>query len=244
MAALTGRIALVTGASRGIGAAVAERFAAEGARLILVARTVGALEEVDDRVKQAGGGGATLVPFDLADHDRIDEMAALLGDRFGRLDILVGNAGILGGLGPVSHVEPDRWRDILDINLTANWRLIRALEPLLRRSDAGRAIFVTAGVTRAVHPYWGPYAVSKAALDALVLTWAAETEKTGICANLLDPGIVRTAMRAEAMPGEDPMTLPAPAAITDGFVELASAACTRNGETVFAGQAPAQALPA
>jgi len=236
MGMLDGRIALITGASRGIGAAVAERFAAEGAHLILVARTVGALEEVDDTIKAASGGkAATLVPFDLGEHDKIDEMAAAIAERFGRLDILVGNAGVLGGLGPVTHVEPQRWQDVLAINLTANWRLIRAMEPLLRQSEAGRAIFVTSGVTRGSFPYWGPYTVSKAALEALVTTWAAENEKTDICANLLDPGVVRTAMRAEAMPGEDPETLPDPASIAGLFVELASADCQRNGETVFAG---------
>ena len=235
MGKLDGRIALITGASRGIGAAVAERFAAEGAHLILVARTVGGLEDVDDRVKAAGGQGATLVPLDLCDHDKIDEMAAAIGERFGRLDILVGNAGVLGGLGPVSHVEPARWNDILAVNLTANWRLIRAMEPLLHKSVAGRAVFVTSGVTGGSFPYWGPYTVSKAALEALVTTWAAENEKTDICANLLDPGVVRTAMRAEAMPGEDPLSLPEPAAITGLFVDLASADCKRNGDTVFAG---------
>lgn len=236
MGMLDGRIALITGASRGIGAAVAERFAAEGAHLVLVARTVGALEEVDDTIKAVSrGNGATLVPFDLSEHDKIDEMAAAIADRFGRLDILVGNAGVLGGLGPVTHVEPTRWHDVLEINLTANWRLIRAMEPLLRQSEAGRAIFVTSGVTRGTFPYWAPYAVSKSALEALVTTWAAENEKTDICANLLDPGVVRTAMRAEAMPGEDPETLPDPASIAGLFVDLASADCQRNGETVFAG---------
>ncbi len=234
MGALDGRIALVTGASRGIGAAVAERFAAEGARPILAARTAGALEEVDDRIAAAGAGNATLVPVDLADHDRIDEMAGAIAERFGRLDILVGNAAVLGGLAPLAHVEPDRWAEAMDVNLTANWRLIRAFEPLLRRSPAGRAIFVTSGVTRGAFPYWGPYAASKAALEALVRTWAAELEKTEIRVNVLDPGIVRTRMRAEAMPGEDPMALPPPENIADVFVELASTNCHRHGETVFA----------
>lgn len=234
MGDLDGRIALITGASRGIGAAVAERYAAEGAHVILVARTVGALEEIDDRIKAAGNGDATLVPFDLAEHDKIDEMAAALGDRFGRLDILVGNAGILGGLTPVPHVEPGRWADVININLTANWRLIRACEPLLRESDAGRAIFVTSGVTRGAFPYWGPYAVSKAGLEALVRSWAAEVAKTTLRVNLVDPGVQRTRMRAEAMPGEDPMTLPEPGSIAGTFVELALPSCTRNGEVVDA----------
>ena len=235
MGALDGRIALITGASRGIGAAVAERFAAEGARLILAARTPGALEEVDDRVAAAANGAtATLVPVDLADHDRIDEMAGALAERFGRIDILVGNAAVLGGLAPLAHVEPERWAEAMNVNLTANWRLIRAFEPLLHQSRAGRAIFVTSGVTRGAFPYWGPYAASKAALEALVRTWAAELEKTAIRINILDPGVVRTRMRAEAMPGEDPMTLPPPESLAGTFVELASAHCRRNGETVFA----------
>ena len=235
MGALDGRIALITGASRGIGAAVAERFAAEGARLILAARTPGALEEVDDRVAAAANGAtATLVPVDLADHDRIDEMAGALAERFGRIDILVGNAAVLGGLAPLAHVEPERWAEAMNVNLTANWRLIRAFEPLLHQSRAGRAIFVTSGVTRGAFTYWGPYAASKAALEALVRTWAAELEKTAIRINILDPGVVRTRMRAEAMPGEDPMTLPPPESLAGTFVELASAHCRRNGETVFA----------
>ena len=235
MGALNGRIALVTGASRGIGAAVAERFASEGAHLILAARTAGALEEADDRIAAAAGGvKATLVPVDLADHDRIDEMAGAVAERFGRLDILVGNAAILGGLAPLAHVEPARWAEAIDVNLTANWRLIRAFEPLLRLSPAGRAIFVTSGVTQGDFPYWGPYAASKAALEALVRTWAAEIEKTPIRANIVDPGVVRTRMRAEAMPGEDPATLPPPESITGIFVELASQDCRRNGENLFA----------
>lgn len=235
MGALDGRIALITGASRGIGAAVAERFAAEGAHPILAARTSGALEEVDDRIAAAAGGAkATLVPVDLADHDRIDEMAGAIAERFGRLDILVGNAAVLGGLAPLAHVEPERWAEALNVNLTANWRLIRAFEPLLRRSPAGRAIFVTSGVTRGALPYWGPYAASKAALETLVRTWAAELEKTDIRVNILNPGIVRTRMRAEAMPGEDPMTLTPPENIAGIFVDLASADCRRHGETVFA----------
>lgn len=234
MGVLDGRIALITGASRGIGAAVAERFAAEGARPILAARTAGALEEVDDRIAAAAGANATLVPVDLADHDRIDEMAGAIAERFGRLDILVGNAAVLGGLAPLAHVEPERWAEAVNVNLTANWRLIRAFEPLLRRSPAGRAIFVTSGAARGTFPYWGPYAASKAALEALVRTWAAEIGTTAIRANILDPGIVRTRMRAEAMPGEDPATLPPPESLAALFVELASAGCRRNGETVFA----------
>ncbi len=235
MGALDGRIALITGASRGIGAAVAERFAAEGARLILAARTPGALEEIDDRIAGAvDGAEVTLAPVDLAEHDRIDEMGGAIAERFGRLDILVGNAAVLGGLAPLAHVDPERWAGAVNVNLTANWRLIRAFEPLLRRSPSGRAIFVTSGAARGTFPYWGPYATSKAALEALVRTWAAEIEKTDIRVNMLSPGVVRTRMRAEAMPGEDPMTLPPPESVAGLFVELASADCRRHGEIVLA----------
>ena len=231
---LAGRIALVTGASRGIGAAVARRFAAEGAQLVLVARTVGGLEELDDRIREDGGQGATLVPLDLREFDAIDRLGASLYERFGHLDVLVGNAGVLGTLSPVGHIEPPDWAEVLDVNLTANWRLIRSLDPLLRRSEAGRAIFVSSGAAAAAHAYWGAYAVSKAALEMLVKTYAAELAKTNVRANLIDPGALRTAMRAKAFPGEDPETLRTPEAIAETFVELAEAACTKNGEVVRA----------
>ena len=231
---LAGRVALVTGASRGIGAAVARRFAAEGAQLVLVARTVGGLEELDDQIRQDGGQGATLVPLDLREFDAIDRLGASLYERFGRLDVLVGNAGVLGTLSPVGHIEPPDWAEVLDINLTANWRLIRSLDPLLRRSQAGRAIFVSSGAAAAPHAYWGAYAVSKAALEMLVKTYAAELVKTNVRANLIDPGAVRTAMRAKAFPGEDPQSLRTPEAIAETFVELAEAACTKNCEVVRA----------
>ncbi|MDH3596604.1 MAG: SDR family NAD(P)-dependent oxidoreductase [Rhodospirillales bacterium] len=232
---LAGRIALVTGASRGLGAAVARRFAAEGARLVLVARTVGGLEEVDDALRRAGGEPATLVPLDLRDFDRIDQLGAQLYERFGRLDVLVGNAAVLGTLSPLGHVAPKTWSEVLEVNLTANWRLIRSLDPLLRQSEAGRAVFVTSGVTARAYPYWGPYAASKAALESLVRTYAAEAEKTALKVNLLDPGVLRTALRAQAFPGEDPDTLPAPETVTEAFVELAAADCTKNGDLVRAG---------
>ncbi len=231
---LEGRVALVTGASRGIGMAVARRFAAEGAHLVLVARTVGGLEELDDAIRQDGGQGATLVPLDLREFDAIDRLGASLYERHGRLDVLVGNAGVLGTLSPLGHIGPNDWAEVMDINLTANWRLIRSLDPLLRQSDAGRAIFVTSGAAAAPHAYWGAYAVSKAALEMLVTTYAAEIAKTPVRANLLDPGAVRTAMRASAFPGEDPMRLPAPEALTETFVDLAVPECTRNGEVVRA----------
>lgn len=231
---LVGRIALVTGASRGIGAAVARRFAAEGAQLILAARTVGALEEVDDAIRLAGGARATLVPLDLLQGDQIDRLGGAVFERFGRLDVLVGNAGALGTLSPVAHVSAKDWNAVIATNLTANFRLIRALDPLLRRSPAGRAIFVTSGLGIRPLAYWGPYAASKAALEMLARVYAAEVETTAIRVNLLDPGVVRTAMRAEAFPGEDPNTLPAPDAITERFVELAEASCMRHGERVRA----------
>lgn len=235
---LEGRIALVTGASRGIGAAVAKRYAAEGAHLILVARTQGGLEEVDDAVRAARGGGddagATLVPLDLRDYEGIARLGAAIFQRFGRLDVLVGNAALLGTLSPMGHIEPAEWDEVMAVNVTANWHLIRSCDPLLQLSEAGRAIFVTSGVARSVFAYWGAYATSKAALEMMVKVYAAEIEKTSVRANLLDPGVVRTRMRAKAMPGEDPMTLPPPEAITERFVELAEAACTRNGEVIRA----------
>lgn len=228
---LADRVALITGASRGIGAAVAVRFAAEGAHVVLVARTVGGLEEVDDKVQKAGGR-ATLVPMDLADYAKIDQMAAALHQRFTRLDVLVANAAILGTLSPMGHIDPKEWERVMAVNLTANWRLIRAMDPLLRMSDSGRAIFVTSGVARGVFPYWGAYAASKAALEHMVKTWAGEISKTAVRVNLLDPGIVRTRMRAQAFPGEDPQKLRPPEAITDAFVELAAEDCARHGELV------------
>ena len=231
---LAGRIALITGASRGIGAAVAHRFAAEGARLILAARTVGGLEEVDDQIRQAGGEPATLVPLDLRNGAQIDQLGAAIFERFKRLDVLVGNAGTAGTLSPVPHVAPKDWDEVLATNLTANFRLIRSMDPLLRQSDAGRAIFVTSGVAKRPIAYWGPYAVSKAGLEMLVGLYAAEVAKTAVRVNLLDPGIARTAMRAGAFPGEDPSRVPPPEAVTGRFVELAEAACTLNGERVQA----------
>jgi NAD(P)-dependent dehydrogenase (short-subunit alcohol dehydrogenase family) len=230
---LAGKVALITGASRGIGAAVAERFAREGAHVVLAARTVGGLEEVDDAVR-AVGGSATLVPVDLRDFIKIDELAARLFDRWGRLDILVGNAAEFGVFSPLGHIDPATWAEVMDLNLTANWRLIRVMDPLLRASPAGRAIFVTSGVARSVFPYWAPYAVSKAGLEMLVKIYAGEVTKTRVRANLLDPGIVRTRLRARAFPGEDPARLPAPDSVADAFLALALPECTRNGEVVMA----------
>jgi NAD(P)-dependent dehydrogenase (short-subunit alcohol dehydrogenase family) len=231
---LSGKIALVTGASRGIGAAVAERFAAEGAHLVLTARTTGGLEEVDDKIRDVGGT-ATLVPLDLRDFIKIDELAAAIYQRFERLDILVGNAAEFGTFSPLAHIDPKLWGVIIDLNLTANWRLIRAMDPLLRAAEHGRAIFVTSGIARAPRAYWGPYAVSKAGLEALVKTYAAEIEKTRVRANLIGPGVVRTRLRARVFPGEDPMNLPPPESVAEAFVQLALPECQRNGEVVDAG---------
>ena len=228
-AQLHDKTALITGASRGIGAAVAKRFAAEGAHVILVARTVGGLEETDDTITKAGGK-ATLVPLDLMEHGKIDALGAHIAERFGKLDILVGNAGILGDLTPLSHGDAAMWDKVMSTNVTANWRLIRSLDPLLKASEAGRAIFVTSGMSRAPHAYWGPYAVSKVALEMLVKTYAAELTTTNVKANLVDPGIIDTAMLASAMPGMNTSTVPKPDSITDLFVKLALTSCTAQGE--------------
>ncbi|BCJ90828.1 oxidoreductase [Terrihabitans soli] len=216
---LKGKIALVTGASRGIGAAVSEALAARGAHIVAVARTVGGLEALDDIIK-AKGGTATLVPLDITDYDGIDRLGGALYERFGKLDILVGNAGMLGPLSPVGHVDPKQWDNVVAVNVTANWRLIRSMDPLLRAADAGRAIFVSSGAATNVRAYWGPYAVSKAALDALVRTYAEETKNTPIRVNLFNPGATRTKMRAQAMPGEDPQTLPSPEVIAAELLKL------------------------
>jgi NAD(P)-dependent dehydrogenase (short-subunit alcohol dehydrogenase family) len=228
--ALAGRVALVTGASRGIGAAVAKRFAAEGAHVILIARTVGGLEEVDDDILQATGTRATLLPLDLANSDQIDQIGPSIHQRFGRLDIIVGNAATIGPLSPIGHIAAKDWDRIIAVNLTANFRLMRTLDPLLRIADAGRAVFVTCGVTTAVHPYWGAYAASKAGLETLVRTYAGEVAKTNLRVNLIDPGIVATRLRAAAFPLEDPTKLRPPEDVTDGFLDLASTDCARHGE--------------
>lgn len=221
---LEGRVALITGASRGIGAAVAERYAAEGARLILVARTVGGLEEVDDQV-QSLGAKATLVPMDLADHGLIDQLGASIFERFGKLDIMVANAAHLGTLSPVAHGNPAMWNQVLNVNLLANQRLIRSMDPLLRASSSGRAIFVTASQGRVPKPFWSAYAVSKAGLDVMVRMYAAEVAKSTTKVNLIDPGTVSTALRAHAFPGERTDAHPISRSLLDRFVELASVSC-------------------
>jgi NAD(P)-dependent dehydrogenase (short-subunit alcohol dehydrogenase family) len=226
---LEGRLALITGASRGIGAAVARRFAAEGAHVILLARTVGALEERDDEIR-ALGGSATLVPVDLRDFDKLDQMGASLYQRFGKLDVLVGNAGVLGALSPIGHFDPKTWAQVIETNLTANWRLIRSLDPLLRRSDSGRAIFTTCAAGRETRPYWGAYAASKAALETMVRIYAGEVATTALRVNLVDPGIVATKLRLQGFPAEDRAALKTPDEVVEPFVTLASAECALNGE--------------
>lgn len=228
---LAGRLALITGASRGLGAAAALAYAAEGAHCVLVARTVGGLEEVDDKIK-AIGGSATLVPLDVTDGDGLDRLGAALYERFGRLDVLLGNAGILGTLSPVGHFEPKTFERVMAVNVTANWRLIRSMDPLLRRSDAGRAIFVTSGVSRRIVPYWGAYAASKAALDMLVGVYAAEVAHTPVRVNLFNPGPMRTFMRREAFPGENEAQQTPPEAHGEALIRLALPSCPLNGEWV------------
>jgi NAD(P)-dependent dehydrogenase (short-subunit alcohol dehydrogenase family) len=216
---LADRIALVTGASRGIGRATALALARAGAHVVAVARTVGGLEELDDAIR-AVGTSATLVPLDLKDAPGIVRLAAALDQRYQRLDVLVGNAGILGPLSPLDHVEPKAWDEVLAVNVTANWQLVRALAPLLKRSSAGRVVFVTSGIVAHPRAYWGPYAVSKAALEVLARTYAAETINTNVRVNLFNPGPTRTHMRAAAMPGEDPGELKTPEPVAEKIVEL------------------------
>jgi NAD(P)-dependent dehydrogenase (short-subunit alcohol dehydrogenase family) len=226
---LTDRIALVTGASRGIGAALALQLAEAGAHVVAVARTVGGLEELDDKIR-AAGGGATLVPLDLKDHDGIARLAIALNERYGRLDVLVGNAGILGPLSPLGHVDPKDWDNVAAINVTANWHLIRAMDVLLRRSPSGRAVFITSGLSWRGLAYCGPYAASKAALNALVQAYAAETESAGLKVNAFNPGPTRTRLYASGWPGVDPDTLPAAEEVAKAIVPLCTSDCTETGK--------------
>jgi NAD(P)-dependent dehydrogenase (short-subunit alcohol dehydrogenase family) len=229
---LAGRVALVTGASRGIGLATALALGRMGAHIIATGRSTRLLEALDDMLVGEGLERATLTPFNLRDFPAIDRLGQAIFERWGKLDILVGNAGQLGQLGPIGHVKPDAWTELLEVNLTANWRLIRSLDPLLRISDAGRAVFLTSGAARAERAYWGPYAVTKAALDALVKSYAAELIETNVRANLFSPGAVRTAMRAKAMPGENPETLPHPDLIAAQLAELCLPSCDLQGQLV------------
>jgi len=220
---LSHHIALVTGASRGIGRASALALAEAGAHVLAVARTQGGLEELDDEIRAKTGQSATLVPLDIADGDALDKLGFAIYERFKRLDVLVHAAAILGPMTPVAHIEPKHWERVLAVNVTATYRLIRTTEPLLRAAPAARAIFLTTG--RVAHPkaFWGPYGATKAAMENLVRTWADELEQTKVRAALVSPGPMRTKMRAEAMPGEDPATLPDPSEIGPLIVELAQA---------------------
>ncbi len=206
---LASRIALVTGASRGIGYATARALAKAGAHIVAVARTQAGLEELDDEIRQAGGS-ATLVPLNLSDFDGIARLGAALHERHGKLDILIGNAGVAGPSSPLGHIDLKAWNDVIAVNVTANFQLIRCMEPLLKRSDAGRAVFVTSAAASKASAYLGPYAASKAAVETLARAWAQETAATSLRVNLFDPGPIRTRMRASVFPGEDPMTLDTP----------------------------------
>ena len=225
---LANRVALVTGASRGLGRSAALALAREGAHVIAMARTQGGLTELDDEIK-ALGGTATLVPADMRDYDAIDRLGSAIFERWKRLDILIGNAGILGKLTPLAHVEPKLWDEVMAVNVTANYRLIRSLDPLLRASDAGRAVFVTSGLANKCWAYWGPYSISKAALEAMVKTYAAEIDTTTARANCFSPGATRTKMRAAAMPGEDPDTLPHPDEVAAQIIPMVLSAFSGNG---------------
>jgi NAD(P)-dependent dehydrogenase (short-subunit alcohol dehydrogenase family) len=228
---LSGRIALVTGASRGIGRAAAIALGAAGAHVICIARTVGGLEETDDAIVKAGGT-ATLVPLNLKDFSAIDRLGASIYERWGKLDAFLGNAGVLGALTPLAQLEPKIFAELIDINVTANYRLIRSLDPLLRQSDAGRVLFITSGAAAKHTPYWGGYAMSKAALESLALTYATECEVSNVKVNLLNPGAIRTAMRAKAMPGEERSNLKRPEDLAPLIVELLSPSSQKNGERI------------
>ena len=226
---LSGRVALVTGASRGIGYHVARQLGAAGAHVVAVARTVGGLEELDDAIR-AEGGNATLVPLDLTDLTGIDRLGGAIHERWGRLDVLVANAGILGVIAPIGHVEAKVFDKVMAVNVTATWRLIRSTDPLLRASEAGRALILSSGAAHSCKAFWGPYAASKAAVEAMARCWAAETRNTPLRVINVNPGATRTAMRAQAMPGEDPETLPHPSKVAASIVALAGSDPVETGQ--------------
>ena len=226
---LTGRVILLTGASRGIGHAVSLAAARAGADIIITGRTLGALEELDDAITADGGHG-TIVEHDLRDTPALPRLAAAIHERWGRLDGLVANAGMLGVLTPLSHLEPEVWDGTIAVNLTAQWHLIKAMEPLLVAAPAARAVLVSSGAASGSYPFWGAYAVSKAGLEAMGRVWAGETEQTNLRINMINPGGTATSMRAAAFPGEDPQTLPTPDAIAPAFLQLLSADCTDHGQ--------------
>lgn len=225
---LNGRVALVTGASRGIGYHLALELAKRGAHIIALARTIGGLEELDDEIVKCGSK-ATLVPLDLHDMEAIDRLGNEINERWHKLDILVANAGVLGAISPVAHVEAQTFEDVIQINLVSQWRLIRAVEPVLRRSDCARAILFSSGIVHKPRAFWGPYAASKAAFEVLGRCWADEVKNTTIKVNMASPGATRTAMRAQAMPGEDPNILPTAEEIAKKIVVLASPNLKKNG---------------
>lgn len=235
MVDLSGKTALITGASRGIGAAVAKAYAAAGAKVILAARTVGALEAVDDDIRKADSQPATIMPVDMAKLDELDKMGPAIAQQFGGLDIFIGNAAMLGTLGPMTHMDAKTWHKVWDVNLHANFRLLRSLDPLLRAAPAGRVICTSSGLAQLPLAYWSAYCASKAALEMMVKVYATETEKTNVRANLVDPGLVDTAMLAEAFPGGYPGQTKRPEDVASVFLELAAPSCQRHGEVVKAG---------
>jgi NAD(P)-dependent dehydrogenase (short-subunit alcohol dehydrogenase family) len=226
---LEGSVALVTGASRGIGSALARALAREGAHIVAVARTVGGLEELDDAVR-AAGSSATLVPLDMRDYAGIYRLATALNERHQRLDVLVGNAAIAGPRSPLDHIEPQAWDDVMAVNVTANWHLIRAMNALLKRSKAGRVVLVTGRASRMARAYAGPYSASKAALNVLARTYAEETAETPVRVNVFDPGPTRTRMRAQVIPGEDPETLPTPEEVAEKILPLCMPGLAESGK--------------
>lgn len=226
---LSGKVALVTGASRGIGYFTALELAKAGAHVVACARTVGGLEDLDDAIR-AVGGSATLVPFDLADMNAIDALGASIFERWGKLDILVANAGVLGVISPIGHIEAKVFEKVMTINVTATWRLIRSVDPLLTRSEAGRAVILSSAAAHRCRPFWGAYSASKAAVEALARTWAGETQSTALRVTSVDPGATRTAMRAQAVPGEDPETLPHPSKVAKAMMPLLAPDYTETGK--------------
>jgi NAD(P)-dependent dehydrogenase (short-subunit alcohol dehydrogenase family) len=227
---LADRIALVTGASRGIGFATALALAKAGAHIVATARTQGGLEELDDEIRKAGGNSATLVPLNLTDSDGIARLGAGLHERYGKLDILIGNAGVLGPSSPVGHIELKTFNDVMAVNVSANFQLIRCMEPLLKQSDAGRAVFITSGAANKATAYVSPYAASKAALETLARAWAQETANTPLRVNLFNPGPTRTRMRATLMPGEDPATLETPEQVAEFILPMCAPDWTETGK--------------
>ena len=230
---LSGRLILITGATRGLGRAVAIAAAAAGAEIIITGRTIGALEEVDDEIK-ASGSSATIVELDMKDTAAMPRLAAAIAERWGRLDGFVANAAMLAALTPIGHLTPEAWDESVAVNLTGQWHMIRAFDPLLRAAPAGRAVLVTSGAAVGSRPFWGPYAATKAGLEALGRSWAGESEQTNLQINMINPGGTATKMRASAFPGEDPATLPQPEDIAPAFLMLLADDCPHHGELLEA----------